>query len=298
MHHLAEMTVTSPEGDELATQQWPQPNRDCRRRNSIAPGISDWMGRWSEIEAQIAARPRLLLALGSDRILSPETPEDVALRVGTRSLLRKFVASRRVALAFISGRSLPDIQAHIGLENVFYAGNHGMEVRGPGFASSDGLAASCRSDLVDAIAFLMKCTKRLRGVLVKDKGLTVTVHWRLSDSREGAGLRELMEVIIRHHPRLTVVSREGLWEIRPRAAWNKGNALQQILAHLHLTPADTIYVGDEFTDEDAFARLPDGLTFCVGKEVPSTARYRLHNPSEAAAFLFCALCAVHGMRLT
>lgn len=173
-----------------------------------------------------------------------------------------------------------------------------MEIRGPGLASYDGLAVSCRSDLVDALVFLKKCTKRLRSVHVEDKGLTVTIYWSVTDSREDAAVRELMSVIVKNHPRLTVVSGRGVWELRPRAAWNKGNALQQILANLHLTPADTIYIGDEFTDEDAFVHLAAGLTLCVGKSATTAAHYRLGNTAETGAFLFCTLCSVNGLQLT
>lgn len=113
----------------------------------------------------------MLLALGFDGILSPTVarPTEATLPAETRELLAKLAASRRVAIAFLSGRSLRDIQARVGLPDAFYVGNHGMEIRGPGLASS-GLAVSCRSDLVDALAFLARCTKRLRGVFIEDKG--------------------------------------------------------------------------------------------------------------------------------
>ena len=261
--------------------------------------IPSWMTRWSEIEAHIAARPRLLLALGFDGIISPTTasPDDTTLPEGTRSLLMKLGASSRISLAFASGRPVHAIQARVGLDNAFYAGNHGMEIRGPGLASYDGLAVSCRSDLVDALVFLTKWTKRLRGAHVEDKGLTIMVHWNRNDPSEGAVLGELLSIIVKSHPRLSFISGRGVSEVRPRAAWNKGNALQQILANLHLTPADTIYIGDEFTDEDAFTHLSSGLTFCVGNSA-TAARYRLANTSDAAALLFCLLCNVNGMTLT
>ncbi len=257
------------------------------------------MKHWPEIQAQIAARPRLLLALGFDGILSPTVlrPSEATVPEDTRALLTKLAASPRITLAFLSGRSLHDIQTRVAMPDAFYAGNHGMEVRGPGLASSDGLAVSCRSDLVDALASLARCTKHLRGVLIEDKGMTVTVHWRQADAREGTALRELLEVIVRSHPRLKVFAGEACWELRARASWNKGDALRQILAHLHLTPADTIYLGEEFTDEDAFAQLRDGFSFCVGGDTTTAARFRLPAATDAAQFLFCVLCAVNGMPL-
>lgn len=257
------------------------------------------MRDWPAIQARIMERPRLLLALGFDGILSPTVPQPsaAALPEDAYALLSKFAASSRTHLAFVSGRTLRDIQTRVGLANVYYVGNHGMEVRGPGVASSDGLAVSCRADLVDAVAFLTRCTKRLAGVVIEDKGLTVTAHWRLASPEDAAALRQLMEVIVTHHPRLRIFAGEACWELRARASWNKGDALRQILTHLHLTPADTIYIGEEFTDEDAFGCLAGGLSFCVGGGAQSAARYHLPDIAAARQLLFCVLCAVHGIPL-
>lgn len=256
----------------------------------------NWIERWPDIHAKINARPRLLLALGFDGILSPTVlrPDQAILPEKTHALLAALSATPRMTLAFLSGRSRQDVQARVALQAAYYAGNHGMEIRGPGLTSSDGLAVSCRSDLVDALAFLTRCTKRLKGVLIEDKGLTVSVHWRLADPGEGEILRNLMDVIVQNHPRLRVFAGEVSWELRARASWNKGDALEQVLTHLQLTPADTIYIGGEFTDEDAFARLSEGLTFCVGETASTAAQYRLAGPTDATRVLSQILGAVNG----
>ncbi len=291
MSQLAE-TTDPPPIDSASGQAEPPPENG-------ASHCASWVRHWPDIQAKIASRPRWLLALGFDGILSPTVPRpsDARLSDSTQALLSKFAASSRTTLAFLSGRSLGDIRSRIGLQDAFYAGNHGMEVRGPGLASSDGLAVSCRSDLVDALASLGRWTKRLRGVLVEDKGLAVTVHWRLADPDDATALRKLMEIIIQNHPRLKIFAGEACWELRARASWNKGDALRQILTRLQLTAADTIYVGEAFTDEDAFARLPEALSFCVGSAAATTARYHLADTDDATQLLFCMLCAVTGLQL-
>ncbi|MEP6672426.1 MAG: trehalose-phosphatase [Chthoniobacter sp.] len=194
-------------------------------------------------------------------------------------------ASPRITLAFLSGRSLEDLRNRIGLANAYYAGNHGMQIRGPGLTSSDGLAVSCRAELVDALTFLGRCTKRLRGVFIEDKRMAVTVHWRMADPGEGVALRELMEIIVRHHPRLRVFEGEACWELRARASWNKGDALMQMLSHLHLSSADTIYVGDHLDDEDSFSRLLGGMTFCVGNAAVSKAQFVVASSPDVVRLL-------------
>lgn len=291
MSQLAEMMPAAP-----ATSVEPSPKKESSAAVSTK---QDWMQHWPEIQAQISAHPRLLLALSFDGVLSPTVlrPSEATVPEDTCALLTKLAASPRITLAFLSGRSLHDIQSRVGITGAYYTGNHGMEVRGPGFTSSDGLAVSCRSDLVDALAFLARFTRHLRGVFIEDKGMTVTVHWRQADPGEGRALRELLDVIVHSHPRLKVFAGEACWELRARASWNKGDALRQILAHLHLTSSDTIYIGEEFTDEDAFTQIPGGLSFCVGGAAASGARYRLPNAGDAAQFLFCVLCAVNGQSL-
>ena len=47
----------------------------------------------------------------------------------------------------------------------------------------------------------------------------------------------------------------------------------------------SIYVGDDSTDEDAFAALPDGITVKVGEPTETTAGYYVAGPTEVEQFL-------------
>jgi hypothetical protein len=85
---------------------------------------------------------------------------------------------------------------------------------------------------------------------------------------------------------------EECWGLRARASWNKSDALLQILAHLQLSAADLIYVGEAFTDDDVFRGNPDALTFCVGGDGESPARFRLSGAEETSRFLSCIAAAL------
>lgn len=123
MSLLAEMTVATPTDHELTApetydanprrpQQKHKTHVEALLSRSTLPAVPCWMERWPEIEARIATRPRLLLTLGFDGILSPRTasPDEATLPEGTRSLLTKLGASSRISLAFVSGRPVRDIQ--------------------------------------------------------------------------------------------------------------------------------------------------------------------------------------------
>ena len=47
----------------------------------------------------------------------------------------------------------------------------------------------------------------------------------------------------------------------------------------------TVYLGDDASDEDAFAVLPDAVTIKVGAAVATCARYQLSGPSAVHEFL-------------
>ena len=54
-------------------------------------------------------------------------------------------------------------------------------------------------------------------------------------------------------------------DVRPAVEWNKGHAVRWLLERYSSAAALPIYIGDDTTDEDAFAALPgDALTVRVG----------------------------------
>lgn len=240
-----------------------------------------------------------MLAAEFDGVLAPivERPSAARIAEEIRPILEKLVARSNPKVTILSGRSLTDLHERVGVEEIYYVGNHGTEVRGPGMTCSDGLASSCRSDLVDALAFLAKCAKRVPGVFIEDKGMTVSVHWRLVDAANVHSLREWMELFVRTHPRLTIVAGEACWDLRARAAWSKADAVQQILLRCNLSPQDLILIGRESSDPESFSRLSRGLTFSVGESDTAIARYTVSQESEVSKLLFCLLCAVNGMHI-
>jgi trehalose 6-phosphate phosphatase len=73
--------------------------------------------------------------------------------------------------------------------------------------------------------------------------------------------------------------------VLPQEAPGKGAALERVRRALGCDKA--IYVGDDETDEEAFAALAPGclLAIRIGVAGPSRARYRLKNQRQIDAFL-------------
>jgi trehalose 6-phosphate phosphatase len=73
-----------------------------------------------------------------------------------------------------------------------------------------------------------------------------------------------------------------VWELRPRVQWDKGWGIDWLAKHVK---APMIYLGDDRTDEDAFAKLkPPALTIKVGTG-KTKARFVLPNVAAATRWL-------------
>jgi trehalose 6-phosphate phosphatase len=201
-------------------------------------------------------------------------------------VLRGLSERPAVSLAIFSGRDRADLQAHVGIANIFYVGNHGLEISGPGVVFIEP-AAVARVDALKALA--RELTGKLQGIpgaVVEYKGLTISVHHRQVAPQAWEEVRRLVHAALAGsiHP-FMVTHGEKVYEIRPRVYWNKGSAVDWIRKHLARPQLLTIYVGDSTSDEDAFTAIPDGITIKVRPGGDTAARYSLEGPAEVRKFL-------------
>jgi len=117
---------------------------------------------------------------------------------------------------------------------------------------------------------------RISGVVIESKDMSVAVHFR----RVEKGLRNKVKKIARETStsslkkhRLQLTSGKMILEIRPALHWNKGKAALWIWKRL-APRCVPVYIGDDITDEDAFAALrPYGVTIRISKKMDSHAEY-------------------------
>ena len=135
----------------------------------------------------------------------------------------------------------------------------------------------------------------IRGVIIEDKGLGLSVHYRLVEQGDVSTVNEVFHQIVSpllSEGKIRITSGKKVWEVRPPIDWHKGKAValirDEIKKLLHLEQLLTIYLGDDTTDEDAFRVIhrPQGWSIFVGQEnMASKADYFLNSPSEVADFL-------------
>jgi trehalose 6-phosphate phosphatase len=189
-------------------------------------------------------------------------------------------------VAIVSGRALDLIRARVGLPGLIYAGNHGLEIEGRGLSFLEPAAAAARDQLQTLTRRLEFVLRPVPGVLVEYKVLTTSVHYRKVAGKDLARVEQMVrEAIAPAAGVFRLDAGKMLWEILPRTDWNKGAAVRWILDHIGAEDPLSIYFGDDRTDEDAFHALPEGLTFKVGCEGATDAKYRVPGPAAVEEFL-------------
>ena len=229
---------------------------------------------------------RPVLFLDYDGTLTPlmARPELATLDEAVRHTLTSL--AERCPVAVVSGRDRVELQRLVGIDGIIYAGSHGFEIRGPGLQSEYG--AEFLPDLDSAEAELRQSAACLKGALLERKKYSVAMHARGLTPEDALAVESAVDVVLSRHARLRRYAGKEVFEMLPRLDWNKGRAVLHILEHLRL-PADVfpVYIGDDRTDEDAFAALAGKGAGILVTDSPrrTAASYTLDNPTEVHTFL-------------
>jgi trehalose 6-phosphate phosphatase len=242
----------------------------------------------SEISERLDAAPHVLLFTDFDGTLTPiaEHPDLAHLSAETKALLEQLARQSKITLAVICGRALADIQTRVGIAGLVYAGNHGLEICGPGFHFIDPEAAAQRGALQQLAEKLSARVQTIAGACIENKGLTISIHFRqVADRQVDQVVRVVRAAVTPRHRQWQLAIGKMVYEIKPRVDWHKGAALHWIKDRVGEPQAQMTYLGDDFTDEDAFAALPDGITVKVGHVEETLAKFHVANPAEVQQFL-------------
>ena len=231
---------------------------------------------------QIARTPRLLVACDYDGTLAPITanPDEARPLPESVGALRSLAALHETTTAVISGRALRDLATLSRLPaEVNLVGSHGSEFD-IGFIHA--LDADARELHRKLEAELEQLVLDVPGVSLEVKPASIAVHVRRAEHE--AGRRVLATV--HDGPALWqgVTTTDGKEVVELAVVkTDKGNALDTLRHQAGATAA--IFLGDDVTDEKAFARLsgPD-LGVKVG-EGESLATYRVPDTIDVALVL-------------
>jgi len=252
---------------------------------------------WPEMSRRIREAAHILLLSDYDGTLTPivERPELAELPPQTREKLKALAGRHRYTVGIISGRALSDLKQKVKLNGIVYAGNHGLEIEGPGFRFVNPVAEEVKPVLRLLYQVLTGALGAIRGVLVEDKGLTLSVHYRQVDDGEEREVKQVFDRVTgpaQAMGKLRATSGKKVYEVRPAVAWHKGKAIELLVKKRRRRARNrgllVIFMGDDLTDEDGFKVVESykGLSLFVGDENPqSVARYFVASPAEAERFL-------------
>jgi trehalose 6-phosphate phosphatase len=252
---------------------------------------------WGSFESDVRQASHTILLSDYDGTLTPIVgrPDEAILSPEMRDKLRALAQKPDFSVGIISGRSLSEVKSLVGVEEIYYAGNHGLEIEGPGLQLVNPAAKAAQAEIKKLAVQLSTRLGSIEGVIVEDKGLSLSVHYRLVREDEEKVVADIFHQTTA--PRLSegkirVTSGKKVWEVRPPIDWHKGKAVETITKEIKAIREGkqglTIYLGDDITDEDAFRVLhrPQGWSILVGEEnASSNADYFLNSTTEVGVFL-------------
>jgi trehalose 6-phosphate phosphatase len=228
---------------------------------------------------RVAAAPRLLVASDFDGTLAPLVDDPAKARALPEAevALIALAAAPETEVALISGRSLASLRAGVGrlADHATLVGGHGIE-RDDDVPSRDETArldAALRvfDDFIDDVP----------GAWLERKPFSIVVHVRCVEPDEAESLLQ-GATLLAQELELHVLEGHGVLEALVRLP-AKGTVLETLRDR---ADADAVvYLGDDVTDEDAFAALgPQDLGISIGP-TPTGADFRVPSPRAAAQVL-------------
>jgi trehalose 6-phosphate phosphatase len=200
--------------------------------------------------------PRAAILTDVDGTLAPivERPEQAAVPPRASELLAA-LNERFGLVGCISGRRALEARRLVGVGEIAYAGNHGLELLLPGEEEPqlDPALTGQERSAAEFVAGLDAANLTSLGLRLEDKGPIQTLHWRGAADERGAEARA--HEIAAEAGRTKLEPRWGrkVLELRPIGGGGKDAAVAALLATDGVTAA--VYAGDDRTDLDAFRRL-------------------------------------------
>lgn len=226
-------------------------------------------------------RTALFLDLDGTLAAIEPTPQGVQPDAARSALLRRLRTRLDGRLAVLSGRAISDIDRILEGTVRCAAGVHGLERR-----NAEGERFDERPhDALPGIESMLEAFARShRGLLLERKDGALALHYRGHPPAEEACLELAHRLGFAHG--LTVQEGQLVVELRTPGP-DKGDALSAFMDSPPFAGAIPVMVGDDLTDEHAFAAAAShgGFGVLVGEPRQTAAMFRLDDPAAVLAWL-------------
>lgn len=230
-----------------------------------------------------ASTRHLSLFLDFDGTLVPiaSGPQAIQIPPGLVELLHAASQALGGRLALISGRTIADLDSHLGMHDLAVVGSHGREFR---LADGEIEVAVSGPDLAELEAVIQARANSLPGLEVEPKRFGIALHYRKAPHL-AAQVRDLADEIAQLS-RLSVKPGKMVAEILPPGS-DKGSAVRRIMDDRKFRGSVPVFIGDDITDEDGFRAVREfnGMGVLVGERQGSLATARLDSPEDVRRLL-------------
>ncbi|HZH30447.1 MAG TPA: bifunctional alpha,alpha-trehalose-phosphate synthase (UDP-forming)/trehalose-phosphatase [Pyrinomonadaceae bacterium] len=217
---------------------------------------------------QQATERRLLLDYDGTLVPYANRPQDAVPPAELVALLTRLAAAPKTAIAVVSGRSRHDLESWFGgIEGLWLAAEHGAIMRSPETGQWEPYRPNYTSAWKEQVfPVLEHFMDRTPGSLIEEKEFSLVWHYRMADPEFGEWLaNELVSNLeqMLADTELRAYRGQKIVEVKPGWA-NKGEVLARLSGSAPCAEF-CLAAGDDRTDEDLFARLPeDAWTIHIG----------------------------------
>jgi trehalose 6-phosphate phosphatase len=278
------LVVEEADGAEIGQQRAPRGLSVAARTAEETPDAALSAFRsWPAIRQRLGASKRWAFFLDFDGTLVNlrRRPSDVRISRTAKLVLKRLAGHENTQVVIVSGRKRNDVRKLVSVGALQYFGVHGGEREG----ASVQLSAKSKQALDGAKRAAQRQLKAIPGVWIQDKGLSVAIHYRDSDRNSALLAGEFLAGLLQPwRDSLHILNGSRVWEILPQEIPGKFTAVNDALG-AHGPATAVVYIGNDGTDEVAFAALPQAITIRVGREPLTRARYFVRTPAEVLRLL-------------
>jgi trehalose 6-phosphate phosphatase len=226
----------------------------------------------------------LFLDVDGTLLETAATPAAVRVPAALRNTLQLAAKREDGALAFISGRTIAELDRLFAPLMFPTAGQHGVEIRDPeGNVSLPNIEAG---QLDGARDVLRELVRHFKGLLLEDKGSALAVHFRQAPKHERAAMEVMAELAHQLREKFVLRDAKYVLELTPRG-FSKRAAIESFMRRAPFAGRAPVFIGDDITDEEGFEAVNalGGYSVRVGDLAATAAKFRFSSVSTVIAWL-------------
>ena len=253
--------------------------------------MKDPISEWPRIKKELRTRLVLLL-INYEGILVPAPPSLSLMDHNLRELLISLRSKPNLTVGVISSLKLSCLQNSVRINGMYYAGNHGLEIRGPEIEFIHPACTQDTPELQSLKTSLQEELSAINGITVEDNGLSLYLYYPMLDNSQKDMVKERVNALARPSVsggKLRIVEGKDSMEVHQMVNWDKGRVvkmLENMVATRKPYPLVIYFGADPVMDEEAFRAIRGkGIGVLVGRKNTTSAGYYLSGHGEVVDFL-------------